>query len=94
MGLAPEIAASLATVEPQGFPVWPDNMPITDAWLVACTQWRAISMADGRVLWLGLDYTGVRSGLLEAAITLSPSQWAGLRLMERIASSALNGNRT
>lgn len=93
MGLPPEIAASLAAAEPEGFPVWPENMPIVDAWLVVCSQWRAVAMSSGQVLWLGLDYAAARAGLECAAIALSPAQWSSLRLMERVAAAALNGSR-
>ena len=68
-------------------------MPIVYAWLIVSSQWRVVAMADGRVLWLGLDYTGARSGLEMAGVSLSASQWAGVRLMESVASSALNGVR-
>jgi hypothetical protein len=68
-------------------------MIVADAWLVVCTQWQAVSMANGQVLWLGLDYSGAKVGLDGANIVLTPSQWSSLRMMERVASAALNGNR-
>lgn len=78
---------------PAGFAVWPDNMPIVDAWLIVCSQWRATAMANGQVLWLGLDYASAKVALDGAGVTLTVDQWAGLRLMERIAAAALNGQK-
>lgn len=78
---------------PKGFPVWPDNMAVTDAWLVVCTQWNATSMVDGRMYFHGLNYTGAGEGLNRAEVVLTADQWAGLRMMERIAAAVLNGNR-
>ena len=92
LGLPPQIAASLAG-EPQGFKVWPENMPIVEAWLAIATQWRTVALADGRVLWLGLDYASVKVGLDAERHALSGQQWAGLRVMERSAGTALNGTR-
>nr|WP_277924250.1 DUF1799 domain-containing protein [Sphingomonas sp. CROZ-RG-20F-R02-07] len=79
--------------EPEGFGVWPVNMPIVDAFLSVCSQWRTTGLADGRVLWHGLDYTAVKVGLEQGDLTISPADWSAFRLMERVAASALNGNR-
>ncbi len=68
-------------------------MLVADAWLSVCSQWNTTSLADGRLLWHGLNYVSVKVGLDGAAIALSPAQWAGLRLMERVAASTLNGSR-
>lgn len=68
-------------------------MAVVDAWMVVCTQWRVTSMANGQVLWLGLDYASVKVGLDGAGTTLTTGQWSSLRMMERVASAALNGNR-
>lgn len=68
-------------------------MVITDAWLAVCTQWNTVSMANGQVLWHGLRYGDAGESLDRAGITLTPEQWANLRMMERVAAAALNGNR-
>lgn len=68
-------------------------MPVIDAWLIISSQWRAIALGDGRVLWLGLDYGGVAAGLAAAGVALSAGQWTGVRLMESVASAVLNGQR-
>lgn len=73
--------------------MWPENMTVVDAWLVVCSQWRTIALADGRVLWHGLDYASAKVGLDAAALELSAQQWAALRLMERAAAAVLNGQR-
>lgn len=87
------IAKQLGQQAPDGFAVWPDNMIVVDAWMVVCTQWRTTGLANGQVLWHGLDYKGAGEGLDRAAIVLSPGEWASLRMMERVASAVLNGNR-
>lgn len=66
-------------------------MPIVDAFLTVATQWRTTSLADGRVLWHGLDYAGVDVALDRAEITVTPAQWLGLGVMERAAAHVLNG---
>jgi hypothetical protein len=91
--LPADIVAALKNSEPARFAVWAENMAITDAFLSVASQWRAVPLADGRVLWQGLDYSGVRAGLKAAAIALDPRQWAGLQVMERAAAAALNGVR-
>lgn len=93
MGLTPDEAAELAEADAPGFSVWPDNMPVIDAFMVVCTQWNTTSLANGQVLYHGLNYTGVKVGLDGADITLLPEQWADLRMVERVASAAMNGRR-
>lgn len=68
-------------------------MAVVDAWLVVCSQWRTTAMANGQVLWHGLDYGSAGRGLDDAGVHLTPTQWSGLRLMERGAAAALNGQR-
>lgn len=75
------------------FPVWPENMPIVDAFLAVQTQWRAFPLGAGGLHWQGLDYVGVAMGLDREDIRLTPPQWTCLRIMERAAISALNGVR-
>lgn len=93
MGLPPEIAEQLADAKPKGFEVWPENMGIVDAWLIICSQWRASAMPNGQLLYHGLDYASAQAGLAMAGVTLAPGDWSGVRLMERVASAALNGIR-
>lgn len=88
-----DIAAQLARQTPRGFAVWPDNMIVADAWLIVCTQWKTTGLANGQVLWHGLDYSGACQMIDRAAVVLSPGEWASLRMMERVAAAALNGNR-
>jgi hypothetical protein len=88
-----ELADKLVQRMPKGFPVWPDNMAVADAWLAVCTQWNATSMANGQVFYHGLNYAGVGQSLDRAEITLTAGQWSSLRMMERIAAAVLNGNR-
>ena len=76
-----------------GFPVWPQNMVIVDAFLAITSQLRAIQIAPGQLLWQGFDYAGAKAGLEQSAMHLNPIQWTWLRVMERAAVSALNGYR-
>jgi hypothetical protein len=92
MGLPASLVAELeqaGETAARGFEVWPDNMPVVDAFCAVTTQWRATALADGSVLWLGLDYTAVRARLGE----VSDRIWRGLAVMERAATAALNGER-
>lgn len=50
-------------------------------------------LADGRQHWQGLDYAAARAGLELEGIAVRPHDWAGVRVMERAAASALNGFR-
>lgn len=77
----------------KGFPTWPANMPIVDAFCSIATQWRQLVLPNGRVHWQGLDYSAVRAGLDGAGIAISPGLWDGITLMERAAASTLNGYR-
>lgn len=91
-GLPAEIAAQLDSKE-KSFAIWPANMHIVNAFVSVSSQWLAIPLANGRVHWAGLNYPGVRIGLEQADIALTPSQWSGLQAMERAAAAALNGYR-
>jgi hypothetical protein len=91
MGLPSTLLQSAA--EPHRFEVWPANMPVVDTFLMIATQWRTAPLADGRVHWLGLDYGAVRAGFDMAGAVISPVVWAGVQVMERAASAALNGVR-
>ncbi len=68
-------------------------MIVVDAWTMVCTQWNASPLPSGQLLYHGLRYEGVKVALDGADLALRPAQWAGLRLMERVAAAALNGQR-
>lgn len=91
-GLPADLVASLDRKE-AGFPVWPENMGIVDAFMAVTSQFRPISLAQAGLHWLGMNYAGVKAGLDMAGIVLTPAEWAGLQIMERAATSALNGYR-
>lgn len=94
MGLPAALVADIEASDRDGaryFEVWPINMPVVDAFLTIASQWRASALGDGRMLWHGLDYSGVGQGLDRAGITLTPAQWLGLGVMERAAAHTLNG---
>lgn len=96
MGLSAAAAAALIEAEDAAhntFEVWPVNMPIVDAFLAVATQWRTVALVDGRVMWMGLDYTAVHAHLAAIAVVLNPGQLLRLGTMEREASDALNGVR-
>ena len=81
-------------VEPPAFEVWPQNMVVVDTFLAIATQWHITGLADGRVLWQGLDYARAKAGLELAAIAIAPATWAGVQVIERTAARTLNGNRS
>ena len=60
------------------------------AFLLVSTQWR-VAGAPAGLLYLGLDYAGVRAGLEAYAVPATPALWSDLRLMEASAAAALNG---
>lgn len=67
-------------------------MSIVHAFCSVSSQWRTITFASGHICWQGLDYAGARAGLLSADIAITETLWAGLQIMEREATAALNGN--
>lgn len=75
--------------------VWPEHVPIVEAFLIVSSQWRTATlgggMGPGRVLYIGFDYGAVLAGLSAAAVTVTPELWRGVRVMEDAARAALNG---
>ncbi|MEX0971528.1 MAG: DUF1799 domain-containing protein [Paracoccaceae bacterium] len=84
--------AQAAKAEPEDFGVWPQNFKIVRAFVAITSQWRVVGSMDG-LMFLGLDYAGVRAGLKAARIKLSPDEWGQLRLMENAAVAALNARQ-
>lgn len=77
--------------------VFAEHVPIVDAFLAVCSQWRtaaASTMAGARLVYLGLDYAGARAGLALAGIEATPDLWAGVQIMEAAAVAALNARMT
>ena len=73
------------------FEVWAENWNTVAAFLAVATQWRMLTLMDGKVYWQGLDYAGAAAGLAGAGIAVSAALWSGLRSMEAAARNALNG---
>ncbi|WP_425230200.1 DUF1799 domain-containing protein [Sphingomonas sp.] len=92
LGLPAALVDSLR-VKPREFEVWPVNLPVIDAWRAIASQWRTAPLADGRLHWLGLDYTAVQAGLALAGRAIDRATWAGVRVMEGAAAAVLNGGR-
>ena len=92
MGLPEEAIAAIEAGSDEGdFEVWPENWDAVLAFLSVSTQWRAISLLDGRIYWQGLDYAGVAAGLAGAGVAANPDLWGDLRVMEAAARNRLNG---
>jgi Phage related hypothetical protein (DUF1799) len=88
------LSAALGRHAPDSDGIWPEHLPIVEAFLAISTQWRTVSvsggMGPGRVLVAGLDYAAAQAGLQLAGITLDADQWTGVRIMEDAARTALN----
>jgi hypothetical protein len=70
--------------------VWAENWDIVAAFASVMTQWRVVMPPKGQPLYLGLDYTAARISLGAARVRVTPELWAGLQVMERAASAAMN----
>jgi len=97
----PAIAALKRKLAPQDGGtegVWPDNVPIVEAFDAAASQWRTAPIGGGmapiKVFWLGLDYTAARVGIRLAGLKLDRDIWAGVLVMEATARRILNGVET
>lgn len=71
--------------------VWAENAAAVAAFLLSASQWRVVASADGALIFLGLDYSGVRAGLDAAGMPVTPALWEELRVMEGAARDILNG---
>jgi len=72
--------------------VWVENVTAFETFLAVSTQWRSSATADGHMMTLGLDYTGVEAGLKLAGLKISPELWTEVRIIEAGARDAMNGN--
>lgn len=83
--------------------LWREHVPVVDAFLAVCRQWRTVPAGGGGVispmggaiapvvpLFIGLDYAAVRVGLDAELIEVTPDLWRGLRVMEDAACAELN----
>lgn len=70
--------------------VWTEVEAAVRAFLAVSGQWRAAAGGMGGVIWVGLDYTAARAGLDLAGITVTPEDWARVRLIEAGARAELN----
>lgn len=90
-------ALGASSIELSNFGVWPGNWPTVEAFLAVGTQWRTTPIGGGfaplSVLWVGLDYTAVRTSLDAEGINVTPELWRGLRAMEYAACAVLNESR-
>lgn len=99
-GPAPEdeVARDCAAfgIAPPALPVeqtalWACHLAPLNAFLAIGNQWNVVSGTKG-LRFIGLDYTATQAGLTLAGITLGPDEWADLRVIERAATAALNGD--
>lgn len=96
MGFPPELIAQIEQVPDPAddeIGIWPENWPIVSAFAQICGQWRVVSlstMAEARLSYLGLDYAGVRAGLICARVRITPEIWDGIRIMEAAMRRELN----
>ncbi len=90
--LGVEIKLEPADEAEDGFPVWDSNWRSLLAFLDAETQWRAVA-GFGGVLWLGLDYAGLRPLIEHGSGRVDGKLFADIRAMERAALPVLNAPR-
>ncbi|PZO81601.1 MAG: hypothetical protein DI629_03430 [Mesorhizobium amorphae] len=76
----------------EAVPVWDVNWRSMLAWLDCETQWRAVGTFGG-VIWLGLDYAGIRPLIEDKAGRADQALFADLRAMEQAALPVLNAPR-
>jgi len=97
------IEGNAPTIDEEFARVWPDNVPIVEAFLAVATQWRVLACSPGGAIgpaggaigptvpvYIALDYAAVRAGLDAENIEVTPELWRGLRVMESSAAAALN----
>ncbi len=89
MGLDPALFA----LDDDGDGIWAQNLPVVTAFLSVSTQWRVLAQADGSLRYVGMDYAGVRAGLRQAGLRLTPADWSDLQIVEAGALGALNRAR-
>lgn len=63
-------------------------MAALHAFLHVATQWRVVAPGDGTLRRTGLDYQGVRVGLENAGVDVTPALWSDLQLIEAGAIAA------
>lgn len=73
--------------------VWEENVPALLAYLEVSTQWRIVSLAEGGLHAVGLDYQGVKVGLELAGTEITPALWSDLQMVEIGARAAMNGEK-
>jgi hypothetical protein len=80
-----------ALIQPEeAIGLWEIHAAALHAFLVVESQWRVVSLAQGGLMWVGLDYSGVRAGLRGAGLKLTPDQWSEMQMIETGALNALN----
>lgn len=96
MGFPPELIAQIADApEDRSIEVgiWPENWPVVAAFAQVCSQWHVVglsSMAGSRLHYIGLDYAGVRAGLICSGTSITPELWDGIKTMEAAMRVELN----
>lgn len=73
--------------------LWPEHVPVVEAFLACETQWRVGTVTNGfatRALYVGLDYAACRVALELSGIVVTPELWSGLQQLELAAIAVLN----
>lgn len=93
MGVAVEMQDETAK-RPEAVEIMRANAEAIEAWLSVESQWRAISAAPGRLMWLGLDY-GAVDVVLRRRKWADPDQlFEDLQVMEGAALDVINRGET
>ncbi|MEZ5752860.1 MAG: DUF1799 domain-containing protein [Paracoccaceae bacterium] len=70
--------------------LWPDHRDALVAFLAIAGQWRCTGLANGALLWTGLDYAAAQAGLALAGLNPAPEVWNEVRQIEAGALEELN----
>lgn len=71
--------------------IWKEHLPALQAFIAGQTQWRISQGRDGKMRFVGLDYTALEVAMRGQKNELSPKGWADLQMIELAAMAALNG---
>jgi hypothetical protein len=70
--------------------LWEINLTALETFAAIGSQWRVAASGEGRLHYLGLDYTAAAAGLGLAGMKVTPGLWSDVQEIEAGALDALN----